>query len=471
RRRSGLQNLLILGCDCISIMISLGIAIYIRDGAFLSSYSGRMKYAMNLLPMLIFFIGYNLITTGINNNFYIRGYLVEILNVIKANIIIVAGTAFVLFFIRRYELFSRLSFIYFFILDCFFMWLLHITLKRLIPKMYIHLLKEKNLIVCGTESFITEYVRDHENEKNFSDIITGIVLYHNPQKKGSISIDGREYMILSTMDGLAEYCREASLDEIVTGFEGRSEEMLHILDDISSTGITIHYQLDAPEFKGCKHTMLRTTQHLYFLTYANQVASVGQLIIKRCMDFAGGLVGCIFLFIFLLIFGPLIKLESKGPIFFTQDRVGRNGRVFKIIKFRSMYADAEERKKQLMDQNKMKGLVFKMDNDPRITRIGKFLRATSIDEFPQFINVIRGDMSLVGTRPPTLNEFKEYSLDHKKRLSFRPGITGLWQVSGRNDIENFEDIVALDIEYIDNWSIALDIKILFKTIPAMFKGK
>nr|MCR4923082.1 sugar transferase [Lachnospiraceae bacterium] len=471
RRRSGLQNLLILGCDCISIMISLGIAIYIRDGAFLSSYSGRMKYAMNFAPMLIFFIGYNLVTTGINKDFYIRGLLVEFINVIRSNLIIVAGTAFVLFFIRRYELFSRLSFIYFFVLDCLLMWLIHIALKRLIPKMYIHLLKEKNLIVCGTEDFITEYIRDHGIEKNFSDIITGIVPYRNLQNKKSVFIDGKEYMIPTTMEGLAEYCREASLDEIVMGFEDRSEEMIRMLDEISSTGITIHYQLDAPEFKGCKHTIFRTTQHLYFLTYANQVASVGQLILKRCMDFAGGLIGCVFLFIFLLIFGPLIKLESKGPIFFTQDRVGRNGRIFKIIKFRSMYADAEERKQQLMDQNKMKGLVFKMENDPRITRIGKFLRATSIDEFPQFINVIKGEMSLVGTRPPTLNEFKEYSLDHKKRLSFRPGITGLWQVSGRNDIEDFEDIVALDIEYIDNWSIALDIKILFKTIPAMFKGK
>lgn len=128
-----------------------------------------------------------------------------------------------------------------------------------------------------------------------------------------------------------------------------------------------------------------------------------------------------------------------------------------------MYADAEERKKELMAQNEMNGLMFKMENDPRITKTGAFLRKTSLDEFPQFINILKGDMSLVGTRPPTLDEFAQYSPYHKKRLSFRPGLTGIWQVSGRSDITDFEEIVKLDVEYIDNWSFWLDIKILLKT--------
>ena len=133
-----------------------------------------------------------------------------------------------------------------------------------------------------------------------------------------------------------------------------------------------------------------------------------------------------------------------------------------------MYIDAEERKKELMAQNEMNGLMFKMEDDPRITKVGKFLRKTSLDEFPQFINILKGDMSLVGTRPPTLDEFEQYKTYHKKRLSFRPGLTGMWQVSGRSDITDFEEIVRLDVEYINNWSVSLDIKILIKTVLAVF---
>ena len=169
-----------------------------------------------------------------------------------------------------------------------------------------------------------------------------------------------------------------------------------------------------------------------------------------------------------IVIGPLIKLESPGPLFFSQKRVGRNGRIFKIYKFRSMYADAERRKKELMEQNEMNGLMFKMTDDPRITKIGKFIRKTSLDELPQFWNVLKGDMSLVGTRPPTVNEFKQYEGHHKRRLSMKPGITGMWQAYGRKTVTDFEDIVKMDLDYIDNWSIGLDIKILFKTVASVF---
>jgi lipopolysaccharide/colanic/teichoic acid biosynthesis glycosyltransferase len=129
-----------------------------------------------------------------------------------------------------------------------------------------------------------------------------------------------------------------------------------------------------------------------------------------------------------------------------------------------MYADAEARKKELLAKNEMQGLMFKMENDPRITKVGRFIRKTSIDELPQFFNVLKGDMSLVGTRPPTEDEFLQYKGRHKRRLSLKPGITGLWQVSGRSEIVDFEDVVRLDLEYIDHWSLLQDIKLLFKTV-------
>lgn len=189
--------------------------------------------------------------------------------------------------------------------------------------------------------------------------------------------------------------------------------------------------------------------------------------------------GMILTGIITIFLAPAIYIASPGPIFFSQMRVGKNGKLFKIYKFRSMYMDAEERKKELMKQNEMKGLMFKMENDPRIIGsgadgskhgLGWFIRKTSLDEFPQFWNVLKGDMSLVGTRPPTVDEWKQYEPYHRGRLAVKPGLTGMWQVSGRSDITDFEEVVKLDMEYVKNWNIGMDIKILFKTVGVVLKG-
>ena len=185
--------------------------------------------------------------------------------------------------------------------------------------------------------------------------------------------------------------------------------------------------------------------------------------LKRFIDFTLALCGIVVLSVPMLLIALMIKVDSKGPVFFKQERVGKNGRIFYIYKFRSMYLDAEERKKELMAQNEMQGLMFKMENDPRIIGsekgpgkgIGNFIRQTSIDELPQFWNILKGDMSLVGTRPPTKNEYEQYDLHHKIRLSMKPGLTGMWQTSGRSEITDFEEVVRLDTEYIANWSLGL----------------
>ena len=159
---------------------------------------------------------------------------------------------------------------------------------------------------------------------------------------------------------------------------------------------------------------------------------------------------------------------SAGPIF-SQERIGRNGKPFKFYKFRSMCPNAEAKLDDLLDQNEMDGSVFKIKDDPRITRVGKFIRKTSLDELPQLWNILKGDMSIIGTRPPLISETNLYELHHRARLAIKPGITGMWQVSGRSDITDFEEVVRLDKEYITNWNIGLDIKILFKTILVVFK--
>ena len=200
------------------------------------------------------------------------------------------------------------------------------------------------------------------------------------------------------------------------------------------------------------------------VSYSKTSIDFRQEMVKRAIDIVGSLVGLIITAVVTPFVALAIRIESPGPIFFAQERVGKNGRRFKIYKFRSMYIDAEERKKELMEKNQMSGLMFKMDDDPRITKVGKFIRKTSIDELPQFYNILIGQMSLVGTRPPTVDEFNQYNLYYKRRLSMTPGLTGMWQVSGRSSITDFDEVVKLDLEYIDNWSVGLDIKILFMTV-------
>jgi exopolysaccharide biosynthesis polyprenyl glycosylphosphotransferase len=230
----------------------------------------------------------------------------------------------------------------------------------------------------------------------------------------------------------------------------------------------VHLRLDILDgFKDFNATM-GSFSSIPVVTFSSREFDAKELTIKRMFDIAGGIVGVVLMLIAAVFVGPLIKLESPGPLFFKQKRVGKNGRYFYIYKFRSMYMDAEERKAALMEKNEMNGLMFKMEDDPRITKVGKFIRKTSIDELPQFINVLKGDMSLVGTRPPTVNEFQQYEGHHKRRLSVKPGITGMWQAYGRNTVKDFEDVVKMDLDYIDNWSLGLDIKILCKTVVTVF---
>jgi exopolysaccharide biosynthesis polyprenyl glycosylphosphotransferase len=197
-----------------------------------------------------------------------------------------------------------------------------------------------------------------------------------------------------------------------------------------------------------------------------------QLFMKRTLDICGALVGLVLTCIASLIIIPAIKLDSPGPVLFKQVRMGRNGRTFTLYKFRSMCMDAEHLKAKLISQNQMKdNMMFKIKNDPRITKIGSFLRRSSIDELPQFINVLKGEMSLVGTRPPTMDEVSRYSHNQHRRISIKPGITGIWQISGRSDITDFDEVVRLDTLYIDNWSVWKDISIILRTIWMIFSKR
>ena len=267
---------------------------------------------------------------------------------------------------------------------------------------------------------------------------------------------------------IAEICATRAVDEVVFCLTKEqmavADEVRHILQHM---GITVRMVPDGSIFLPLREELSYFHDEIPMFTYYGRPFDVGQLFLKRCLDVAGALAGLgltAFLFPFVAL---AIKLDSPGPLFFRQVRVGENGRLFTCWKFRSMFLDAERQKRELNSLNEMSGALFKIRNDPRVTRVGKFLRRMSLDELPQFWNVLRGEMSLVGTRPPTPEEVAGYEYKHRKRICIKPGITGLWQVSGRNDIRDFDEVVRLDIEYIDQWSLWLDVKILLKTFRVL----
>jgi lipopolysaccharide/colanic/teichoic acid biosynthesis glycosyltransferase len=187
---------------------------------------------------------------------------------------------------------------------------------------------------------------------------------------------------------------------------------------------------------------------------------------KRVIDLVGGVIGLGFTALLFIPIAVAIQLDNPGPVLYSQERCSVGGKRFRIWKFRSMETDADAKKQTL--QNEASGHIFKMENDPRITKVGKFLRRTSLDEFPQFWNVLMGDMSLVGTRPPSLDEVANYAPNHWRRLLVKPGITGVWQVNGRSTVKDFEAIVKLDLSYQDDWSVRYDLYLIFKTIWVVF---
>ncbi len=273
------------------------------------------------------------------------------------------------------------------------------------------------------------------------------------------------------LEELEELIRNYQLDQVYI-MQKNGDELpftQQYVDLCIGMGVTVRLVVDF--YKRRRANSYVSTVGTYpVIAYHTISLNTYESMLKRTLDILAGIVGIIVTSPIMLLTAIAIKLDSPGPVLFKQTRVGQNGRHFKIYKFRSMYTDAEERKKELMAQNELQGgVMFKMKEDPRVTKVGKFIRKTSIDELPQFFNVVQGTMSLVGTRPPTLDEVEKYESRQWRRISIKPGLTGMWQVSGRSNIKDFDEIVELDTEYIDNWSLWLDIKIVFKTVLVVLR--
>ena len=292
---------------------------------------------------------------------------------------------------------------------------------------------------------------------------------------GYISFDDNDESLeyIGKLSDLESIIRKYNIDQVFI-LQKREMEIASLqqyVDKCIEMGITCRIIIDT--FRRRKAFSYISSVGTYPL-YTFHTVSMNMLeqLVKRAFDIVFSLVFLILVSPVMLITAIAIKLDSKGPVIFKQVRVGKNGRHFKIWKFRSMCVDAEEMKDELEELNEVEdGLMFKIKDDPRITRVGKFIRKTSIDELPQFFNVLFGSMSVVGTRPPTIEEVEKYTAKQWRRISIKPGITGMWQVSGRSSIKDFNKVVELDTEYIDNWSIMLDIKIMFKTVFAVLMRK
>lgn len=337
----------------------------------------------------------------------------------------------------------------------------------------------KNLLRDGADDFeIIGIVQlDSKDKSTFYRVSTETpgTLTSKAVKAGLIQVDPDtfEYRFEKDETDAITFLKKNNVDLAIISVDHLDRErMEHIIDVVGEMGIDSMVTLDSFAMETFDSKM-EDFGTLEVVRFAPRIFSELELFIKRVMDIIGALVGCLFTVIIGIFVVPAILIEDGGPVIFKQKRVGKNGKYFYIYKFRSMYRDAEARRKKLIKEggNEMDGAMFKMKNDPRITKVGKFIRKTSLDEFPQFFNVLKGDMSLVGTRPPMVDEYQQYSSHHKRRLSLKPGITGLWQTSGRSEITDFEEVVRLDCYYIDHWSILFDIKILLMTVFAVITGK
>nr|WP_292185784.1 sugar transferase [Butyrivibrio sp.] len=285
----------------------------------------------------------------------------------------------------------------------------------------------------------------------------------------------RVFNTLGIIGDLEQILRNNEIDQVyfIQHSDDNIAQIQKYIDICLEMGVTVKVVLDV----SYSHRMHRSNSYVSsvgtfpLITYHTIALNSYEQAIKRLMDLVISIIATIVLSPVMLITAIAIKLDSPGPVIFKQVRVGQNGRTFNIYKFRSMCADAEDRKEELLEQNEMDGFMFKIKNDPRVTKVGKFIRKTSIDELPQLFNVIKGDMSLVGTRPPTVDEVSQYKRGQWRRISIKPGVTGLWQISGRNSISDFDEVVELDLRYIDNWSLYADIAILFKTVGVLLTKK
>ena len=465
RQRQGwIRYLDYIVMDLVCLLASYALAFYIRHRSF--EIFINVKIYQNMIAVMLIIDLLIIVLTESLREVNRRGYLKELTAVIQQDLVLLAAVTVYLFTVKDSGTFSRST-----------LWMtivLHMISNcsgRMLLKRYRSREREAeaSVLLVAEASNIGEVLERLKGTLQNRASITGLVIVGETDQTFDIPV-------VCDIAEAPEYICHEWIDEV---YIATAEPQTELIRRCVEMGVIAHVELDISTEE---LPLVERMDDARVLTYSMNTASPGELLLKRLMDIAGGLVGSIMALIIIAIVGPQIKKASPGPIIFSQERIGRNGKRFKFYKLRSMYPDAEARRAELMKDNRYSdGRMFKLAFDPRIigneilpdgtqkTGIGEFIRRTSLDEFPQFFCVLKGDMSLVGTRPPLPDEWEKYAYHHRARLAFKPGITGMWQVSGRSDITDFEEVVRLDTEYIHNWSLGLDIRILFKTVGSILK--
>ena len=485
-RQGWLKHLDFILIDAVVLQLSFILAYVLRHG-WMNPYSapyyrtlGIMLFITDILIAAVFNTMHNVLK---------RGKYEEFVQTLKQAALVLCIMSIYMFSVQEGSSFSRITIFLTAGLHIVFGYITRLIWKRVLKKSEKNRAKKRSMLLVTDESHIAEVLANVSDQDPFT--YSGVVLTNRDgtgEKIRGLKVvanlrKAADYICREWVDEVFIYPGEAALFGEVNGlpadhFELGLTELNLLIDQCREMAIPVHIRMPISSFGG--KSFIEKVGGYQVLTSTINYASPIQLFIKRIMDIIGGFFGSIAALILMAIIGPKIKRESPGPILFKQERIGQNGKRFICYKLRSMYMDAEERKKEFLAQNRVSdGMMFKLDFDPRVignkivdgkqvTGIGEFIREHSLDEFPQFFNVLAGQMSLVGTRPPTVDEWEKYKYHHRARLAMKPGITGMWQVSGRSNITDFEEVVRLDTEYIQNWSLSLDIKISFKTIKVIF---
>ncbi len=466
-------DFVVLDLLCLKLAYELSFVI---TGHQMEAYGSMLNRSVALLLMATDAV--LLLTQNTLKNVLKHGFYKNLLLTLKHSFVLGAVALCALFAVQRGQNYSRLAF--------FTMLLLYIFISYIVRELWKYHLKKKlgtdggrsSMLLVADEDAAERVVREFEKNNYGRYYVRGLAILDRDLKGQTIG----GLPVVAGPSDIPDYVCRKWVDEVLIVASDTAPYPGELIEQLSETGVTVHMKLAKVVSASGKRQFVEKVGGYTVLTTSINYAGTMDLVLKRMMDILGGLVGCFITLVLCIFVAPAILIASPGPIFFTQERVGRNGKIFKMYKFRSMYPDAEARKAALMKENKCSDArMFKMDFDPRVignrvmpdgshrTGIGEFIRKTSIDEFPQFFNVLKGDMSIVGTRPPLISETARYELHHYARLAIKPGITGMWQVSGRSNITDFEEVVRLDKEYIENWSIGLDLKILLKTVLVVLR--
>ncbi len=453
--------------DLGAVLLAFLCAYWFRGIFPQESYATLFPFSwyLNLLLAVVPIWSITLYLTGLYRDWRGQGRWKETWGIFKAVLISSLFLGFILFALK-YQFVSRIFILLFALFDFFFVIAARTSIRTIILFSNRKIERFRMILIVGTEERALSLAQNIEKHKDLGLRILGFVSTGDgspPQK-----LNG--YPVLGSAKDLPQLLEREVVDEVI--FAISQEELKKMADlflSCEERGITARLAINFFPHVIAK-THLEELDGLPLLTFTTTPKNELLLLLRRIFDFVGSIILILILSPVFLLITLAIGLDSRGPAIYRQVRCGLNGRRFTFYKFRSMVQGAETRKGDLLAHNLMGGPVFKMKNDPRVTRVGRFLRKTSLDELPQLFNVLRGDMSFVGPRPPIPEEVEKYEGWQRRRLSMKPGITGLWQVSGRNQID-FQQWMKLDLEYIDNWSMWLDFKILIKTILVVLLGK